>query len=86
MPNIYPISPHIDLDESQIYNTTALVPRQCFSQLHLHTIFLSRMQNQKYPWTTYAFNVRGDSRTKVIIKSKKMVYVAEAAENLFWRN
>lgn len=52
VPDIYPISAHIDLTYENVYNDTSLVPRQFESTLNIHTICASRMRDQKYPWTT----------------------------------
>ncbi|CAK5087749.1 unnamed protein product [Meloidogyne enterolobii] len=52
IPNIFPISPFIDLQSSNIYNDTAVVPGIASDQKYvLNTILWAREQDQKYPWT-----------------------------------
>ncbi|CAD5230115.1 unnamed protein product [Bursaphelenchus okinawaensis] len=51
VPDIYPISPLIDLTKGKIYNDTTVVPRGILD-LHLDTVFLTQPLRQKYPWTT----------------------------------
>ncbi|CAK5035470.1 unnamed protein product [Meloidogyne enterolobii] len=52
IPNIFPISPFIDLQSSNIYNDTAVVPGIVSDQKYvLNTILWAREQDQKYPWT-----------------------------------
>ncbi|CAI4229239.1 unnamed protein product [Auanema sp. JU1783] len=50
IPDIYPLSPIIDLGSDHIYNEDAVVSRST-SKLSLHTLLWSREQDQKYPWT-----------------------------------
>lgn len=51
IPDIYPISPLIDLEQEHIYNDYTLIPRSNIPNLFPNTIFFSREQDQKYPWT-----------------------------------
>ncbi|CAD5234118.1 unnamed protein product [Bursaphelenchus xylophilus] len=51
IPDVYPISPLIDLKKTNIYNDTVVVPRNLLN-LHLDSVFLSQPLRQKYPWTT----------------------------------
>uniref|UniRef100_A0A1I8BPD8 39S ribosomal protein L37, mitochondrial n=1 Tax=Meloidogyne hapla TaxID=6305 RepID=A0A1I8BPD8_MELHA len=53
IPNIFPISPFIDLQRTNIYNDTAVVPGIVNDQKYaLNTILWAREQCQKYPWTS----------------------------------
>uniref|UniRef100_A0A915DJS3 ATP-dependent Clp protease proteolytic subunit n=1 Tax=Ditylenchus dipsaci TaxID=166011 RepID=A0A915DJS3_9BILA len=51
VPHVYPISPLVDLKEEHIYNDSTLLPRQFCSDLHINSVFSTRVQDQKYPWT-----------------------------------
>lgn len=52
VPNIHPISPLIDLQaEEHVYNSESLIT--AYPNLYANTIFSSREQSQKYPWTRY---------------------------------
>lgn len=59
VPDLYPISITIDLEKTNVYNDSTLLPRQRVPSLHLNTIFMTRdtstLSNQKYPWTLYNF-------------------------------
>lgn len=52
VPNIYPITPTVDLKLSNIYNDTTILPRHSYTNLNINTIFFSKTPIQKYPWTT----------------------------------
>ncbi|KAH7729795.1 putative immunogenic protein NIP-2 [Aphelenchoides avenae] len=52
VPDVYPVSPLIDLSKAQIYNETSVIPRLSIPGLHLNFVAWSREQDQKYPWTT----------------------------------
>ncbi|KAI6205086.1 hypothetical protein M3Y94_00752700 [Aphelenchoides besseyi] len=52
IPDTYPISPLIDLDKTNIYNTETLVPRSQIPGLKIDTIMFTKEQDQKYPFTT----------------------------------
>ncbi|KAI6173227.1 hypothetical protein M3Y98_01059400 [Aphelenchoides besseyi] len=51
-PDTYPISPLIDLDKTNIYNTETLIPRSQIPGLKIDTIMFTKEQDQKYPFTT----------------------------------
>jgi len=51
-PDVYPISPLIDLESTHIYNTNTIIPRSQIPNLHTNTSFFGKQLNQKYPFTT----------------------------------
>ncbi|CAB3411277.1 unnamed protein product [Caenorhabditis bovis] len=50
LPDIYPISPFIDLQKESIYNPENLITRST-QNVNLHSILWAREQDAKYPWT-----------------------------------